>query len=314
MFRDGLISSVTYATHAEHTQWIHLHQADVVLFQRPYTLTDFEILQAAKTSGRKVWVDFDDDYFETPHSNGEYYAFKVNRKSTKLIELSMKYADLVTVSTQRIKDTHQKFCKKEIQVIPNGYDEDLFPYHKITAETGPLKKIIWMRGSKTHDEDVNQYAEDIAGAINDHPDWKFLCYGFLPWHVTRLIKNPEQWGSRTLSMMRYFQDSFVLRPAVMVVPLANNKFNLAKSNIAAIEGAVVGSQVVVPEYLPEFERMPGTISYYDRPESMRQALERAIHGFEKGHSDAGVLRHHVLHHLRLSQYNQKRLALLKDLL
>ena len=292
--------------------WDLLLQHDVVYVQRPHTRVQFEILKNASLCGRKTLIDFDDLYWDVPLCNPAWEFF-TQEKNQDMVKACIRLADLVTVSTPKLEEAYAPYLKTgaKIKVIPNGYDSTVFSYHR-----GRLQKrqpLLWMRGSPTHDEDVRTFTPGILDALTKRPNYKFLCYGFHPWSITNSLPR-DRWGYRKLPMLDYFYDTYKLNPAVMVVPLHHNDFNIAKSNVAAIEGAMTGSIVVAPSFLPEFDRLPGVIKYHDN-ESLSQALCQAMDlaGTKEGFEKIIELQKYIYQHLELGKINRLREEALNQL-
>lgn len=303
---------ITYFGHRA-TEWWHVQQADICFVQRPHNQAHLELCKLIKLSNQKLWIDYDDDLLNVPIANPTYEILS-QPTAQSYIKNAIHLADLVTVSTPKLWEMYGPYLKKSAHIVtvPNGYDSTLFEYHK--QHLIERNKIVWMRGSPTHDEDVECFADEIAEAMNSNPEWKFLCYGFMPWRITTQLK-PESWGQRRFSMMQYFYDSWKIKPSVMVIPLKNNSFNQAKSNAAAIEGAMTGSLVVAPIYLKEFHDLPSAVFYDEKAGSMKAALKIAmsISDTLEGSSRVNELREYVQECLELGEMNSIRRSYLHSL-
>ncbi len=102
-----------------------------------------------------------------------------------------------------------------------------------------------------------------------------------------------------------------LQPAIMIVPLVDNDFNRAKSNIAWLEGCFAGAAVIAPDF-PEFQR-PGVLNY-SSPEQFGDVLGNAMIGnydLKKLSEDGWA---HIRKYELLTHRNQIRVNALKDLL
>jgi hypothetical protein len=100
-----------------------------------------------------------------------------------------------------------------------------------------------------------------------------------------------------------------MAPACLHVPLADNMFNRAKSNIAAIEGGFAGAVCVCPNWW----NLPGTLSYNDGP-SYYQAIKSVITGEIDKIAYNRILWEYVMDELPLSKINVLRLQIINSLL
>ena len=100
-----------------------------------------------------------------------------------------------------------------------------------------------------------------------------------------------------------------MAPSCLHVPLHDNPFNRAKSNIAWIEGSYAGAVCVVPAWW----NVPGALSYTDGP-SYYEAIKSVI----KGEVDKKKLNaeawEFIMDTLPLSKVNVERLQIINSLI
>lgn len=234
--------------------WYTLLDVDIVFVQRPSTAEHLEIINIAKRCKKSVWIDFDDDYINIPESNPRFELYSTTSRQAQIREC-MREADVITVSTQALKQSIEKevALKREVVVIENAYDPNLFT---LANETEPEKVVFW-RGGDTHVKDVELYKEAILHCFDKHTEYKWVFFGHkFPWLTEHAISNNQQ--SRVVTyafndIMQYYNALMQIRPEIMIVPLEDNAFNRAKSNIAWIEGTLAGAVVMATE-LPEFQK------------------------------------------------------------
>ncbi len=234
--------------------WVDMVRSDIVFVQRPGGPPQFEVIKQAKCASKKVWIDFDDDLLEVPMHNPAYDHYSIGQIKD-LVQASVRAADLVTVSTLALANTVKQFLSPGAMcvVIPNAYDHDTFAWMRV--DHTPREKVLVWRGSMTHDGDLHPYAAGIIAAMKKHPDWKFQAFGGKPWMILKELE-PSTWASERHPMLIYHHRLFALRPAAVVVPLEDNRFNQCKSNIAYIEATMAGANTIAPAALAEFKR-PG---------------------------------------------------------
>ena len=106
--------------------WNKLIDCDILYLVRPVENNYIESMTAAKNFGVKVWIDFDDCLPEITADNPAYDYF-TQEHIVKNMEYAIKNADIVTVSTDHIKQ----------------YFKNLNP-NFIPAETGKTKSAVTM--------------------------------------------------------------------------------------------------------------------------------------------------------------------------
>lgn len=272
--------------------WSDVRAADLVFMQRPCTVEMQTAAEACKDFGVPLWVDWDDDILSIPRDNPAYDVyFTLFDTITDIIKM----ADLVTTSTVSLAASFSKL-NHNTKIVPNAVDDDLLKLHPTTGE--PNKMVMW-RGTATHDRDVGHVASQIVSVANAHPDWTFAFMGDdpCPWAVSEKLPNVARITGR-MSPMTFFKTLCILRPMIVMAPLFDDQFNQAKSNIAALEGALAGAAVVAPDWIEW--RMRGVCRYIgeeqfgnvlsfvmDNPE-YRESAARGLWGAVQ---EAGLLSH-----------------------
>lgn len=131
--------------------WQSLSDTHIVVMERPSDINYYNAANMIKDFGVKLWVDFDDNFFCLPKWN-QAKAHYDNDQNKGAIIKSLQLADVVTVTTQNLKNAYMKY-NDNIKVIPNAFNDYNFKFEKKTDQ----KKIIMWRGSATHQGDL--YAE-----------------------------------------------------------------------------------------------------------------------------------------------------------
>ena len=116
-------------------------------------------------------------------------------------------------------------------------------------------------------------------------------------------------------MLDYFGSLKSRTHAIQIVPLADDAFNHAKSNIAYIEAAAAGAVSVVPSW-PAWRHngmlLPGSMSYC----STTDFYEAVAYGIEHESEMAGTAKtawEYISSRLFLSDVNEKRRQILDTL-
>lgn len=236
--------------------WAELSMFDVLFIQRPYTDWNLELMEVAKECGLKVWIDYDDDLFNLEVHNPAFKTYS-NPKVKETISKILNLADVVTASTAQLK-TILEFANKNIHVIRNATDFDLLANIQI-KETQKLDRLIFWRGSKTHDNDLFEYAGSLGRISKKYEDVKFIFLGN-PWMgLINYISQKQFIVLPPITLPKYFSFIKTLRPTISVVPLADTIFNRSKSNIGWQEATIAGSACMVPKW-PEWD-VHGAVTY-----------------------------------------------------
>lgn len=230
--------------------WANLMKCDILFFQRPVGRDHLTIIQMAKRMKKPVWCDWDDDYTNIPESNPRHEEYHIEGRQY-LVEDCIREADVVTVSTEAIRESYLKF-NKNIVVIPNAYDETLFaPPVRRSPE-----KVVLCRFGDTHKTNFDHYKEDILNCFFDYPEYTWIMMGLSTpeW----LTNNPDVPNERLKlyqfeEIFAYFDYLMEIHPEIVIAPLEDNQFNRSRSNNIWIEGTLAGAVVVATE-LPEFKR------------------------------------------------------------
>lgn len=311
----GPLSELTKANdgfslyHVNELNWATLNQIDVLSLPRVYEQQTYGALKMAINNFKPVWIDYDDNLFCVPRSNPSFAHF-ANKES--ILAQAAELASAITVTTEALYKTYKTYNKNTF-IIPNAYNDQMFgplPHHK-----GPKRKLLVWRGSNTHDEDLVPIADDLVAVVKspEFSDWKILFIGYNPTYITCRVPADRVLYRDAMDIIDYFRYLPTLNAAMMVVPLADTEFNRCKSNIAWIEGTVMGAAVYASD-LPEF-RKPG-IQNVSRGTLARTLLEAITQANKNGdflQERYETSRAFVEENLYLSKVNQLRVDLLRVL-
>jgi len=299
--------------------WTVLSPVDLGFAERPISPSDLEIIQMARDFGVPVWVDVDDDFFTVPAYNPARVTF--GRKDVQERHAAcLALANVVTVTTQHLKDQLSQF-NDNIRIIPNAFND----YHwKWKFEPGAKDLVVW-RGSATHRNDVRRYLLSMAKVqAESKAGWAFI--GNDMWFAEERL-HPEK--SRFLAEMpttHYWKALKDFSPRFWQVPLLDNPFNRAKSNIAWIEATYAGAVCLCPD-LPEWNQ-PGAILYEaeteeglappmfypEESEVYETALASMLEMSDRDRVNAlKASFEHISEHYMLSKVNEKRKEILEEI-
>lgn len=284
---------------ASSMDWSVMSMVDGFFMQRPFNA---QHLQAAKMATRwkvPIWVDYDDDLFSVTPDNPAYKLYGRPEIQKNIAEICA-MAKVVTVSTSALKQAMAPL-NDNISVISNGYDlEFLGEIPLLREEQNPL--ILW-RGSETHQRDLMVHAEEIIEAARRHPNYTWHFQGYAPWMITEQMPKDKVVVAPAIPIEDYFELIKEVKPKIVITPLANNRFNQSKSNIAWIEATHAGAVCLAPNW--EEWKVPGVVNYNGRGDFLEQ-LDVMLLGkidLRARHADS---RNYISAHLSFRELNKGR--------
>ena len=281
--------------------WNYLIDCDILFLVRPVENNYIEVFNLAKDFGVKVWVDYDDCLPEIPADNPGYSYFS-QKHVLENMEYAIKNADIVSVSTEHIKE-YFKELNPDIIVIENAFND--YNY-KLIKKDVQSKRISW-RGSATHRNDLLSCKKDMNEISTKFPEWEWIFIGGDPWYVTESLNNCMTVGE--MEIIKYNKFLERITPAIHIIPLINSSFNQSKSNISWIEGTYAGSCCIAPD-LPEFNKT-GIINY---KENFGYMLEKAIKSKTFRQENYNESFEYIQDKLFLSKINQKRIKIIEEII
>ena len=222
----------------------YIEKCNIILFQKfpSFDSNMQEIFEIAKVMGVECWFDLDDAFIpDTIKQCGQYISGlwgddQAKRMADSFIS-AMKPCKRIIVSTPRLKELLQQVLgNKHIYVrrnrIPLRY---LARYEKIPKATEPLR-LIYASGSMSHKNDFELIAPSIEKYLKKFKDSTLTLIGGENVEVPDDIKKRE---NVVILPRMNFSDMIteIGKHDIMLVPLAKNDFNDAKSNIKFIEAA-----------------------------------------------------------------------------
>lgn len=215
---------------------IDLFYCDVLLIGRPTEPGHLELIKAAHSMGCKVWLDYDDDFFNVPEWNP--HSQVITEEVLETVAACCAAADLITVSTDACKLSFTLHTEaKRIEVVKNAIR---IPDNWAPKPIKRDKTVIAWRGTNTHAGDIAEY----------HVEWKSLALDpTVELHLFGLKKEQApDWLKGAVfhpfqPMLQYMADLIETAPDFLLYPLKDHPFNHAKSNIAWMEATVAGAAV-----------------------------------------------------------------------
>jgi hypothetical protein len=285
----------------------HAKMADIIFLQRPFTSGNVQSIDYAHRCKRKVWIDYDDDLLSVP-TNNQVCDVYTSKEAKENILKCISMADLVTVSTKKLKEKYNS-VNKNIHVVPNAFDDDFFTLDYAKEQR---KSVLW-RGSNSHQMDLMTYRDDILDKCknSDYHWWFFGCLRHEIWFMSEYTGKNSSYVT-PMDVVYYMDKLKSIQASIAIVPLQNNEFNKSKSNIAYIEMVYAGAVPIVPDW--DEWNLPGCIRYGEN-DSFKSCLESLMDcppQYLRDINKVGV--EYIRENLLLSNINKKRIELLESLL
>lgn len=291
--------------------WATIHMSDAMFIQRPYSSKHMQVVEMAKEQGKKIWLDYDDDLFTVPTDNPAHKIY-ADSETQKTVAKCIAMADVVTVTTEHLKKQFQKGngLNKNIVVIPNAMDFEMFPYRQKTLN--PRNPVMLWRGSATHHRDVVQFSKQIIEVGNNqaYGSWMWRFVGDNLWFVTDYMPHKQVIWSQSLDVMEYNRHIYDICPKAIMVPLHDSVFNKSKSNIAWMEGMFSGAVCIGPDW-DEWKK-PGILNYRDA-KSFQHILEGVMSGEIETEVEAQRGWDYIKENLDLRKVNELRIKVIEEL-
>ena len=247
----GIELQIEYPTNVK---WHHMYTADAVVFQRPNGKDILEFIVEARRMGKKIVLDIDDLLHGLTYANPAAKHFN-DANTIDSMNRALQMADLLIVSTPHLADFYGKLTSAPVVIAPNCPDLRSTPFVPIQDLHHPIR-VMW-RGSTTHLADLYTIS-NVWNQLATNKHYSLLFIGverfLMPWFEG----NATFIGWQTLFAL--FEGMSTAGADIGLFPLTNEPFNVAKSNIFALEMLCAGAIPIAPEGLPEFEH-PGVLTY-----------------------------------------------------
>jgi len=221
MRREGVeIKIATDGITEEIAQWADVYVLENCIFKEGITL----LYAYQQERGKKIVSDWD-DFFLANESSPTKKLHEV-KQFPEISKIILGISDMVTVTTEHLKDEYKKF-NKNVVVLENNMDLERWNKPKKKNQTG-LVRIGWA-GSLTHYEDLKLIEGALKGIMKEFPNVQLILVGdprfaemFAGFNVEVMLGVPfDYWPDKLNS----------LQLDIGVAPLVDNEFNRCKSNI-----------------------------------------------------------------------------------
>ena len=226
----------------------NIYACKAVIFSRPVCRDPhLSIIKMIKDNNKKLIMDTDDLLFpEYSFCSGGYKSGYISlsgtRQNMNIHSMCFNFADYCSVSTKLIKDVIETNLKKPCKVCKNAISEEYVLSKPKKYIPNKELKILYASGSSTHDYDFSNMLLPLLNFILKHQDVKLTILGSsgvgsLFTKITDRVDIINKVDFNT--MLDIFE-----RHDLLLVPLDDNEFNNAKSNIKYIEAGARATPVL----------------------------------------------------------------------
>lgn len=207
------------------------------------------MLEFKEKTGIKIYVDFDDMIWNYKGEGLPEYNWCRKKVDTDKNTVAMamyldKVADKISVSTEYLKETLKQFVdESKITVLPNMLSARDWLFQEAT--TVPKEDIFYFAGSDTHYNNELKLPGDFSqGMIRYLSNKKIITIASTPYFMNPI----KQYPGATLNVYPKHFCSQARLAKFVLVPLADNIFNKAKSDLKYLECAAVGRVALVNDF------------------------------------------------------------------
>ena len=243
---------------------------------------------------KKVVIDLDDDYLAIFPSHPLYDVMKETKKNRAFCSTILSFADVITVSTEPLKQKIQQHMKKvygldkKVIVIPNMNDIQDWNYK--SAKKNKNKIVIGYSGSYSHDDDLKMVFPAIAKIMDKYKNVYFESLGavgnenlqlynvFSEDAKTRCDILPSTW-----TFKEYPKHLASMKWDIGICPLISHPFTESKSHIKWLEYSCYSIPTIASRIYPYFVNCFGIDIIKDmetgllvKPSEWFEALEKLI--------------------------------------
>jgi len=245
---------------------------DVFVFQRPTNILLVDLIQALRRNGKTVVVDMDDDLSCIHPKNAAFGMLHPSNPQGNWQNAvdGCRAASMVTLSTPPLAARYAGHGR--YRVLRNCVPDHYFDIPRITAEP---RRWGWAGALYSHPDDVPLLGRTATDLLRQG-------------HPMRVVGDPEGIG-RALGLrddpeatgrldLEQWAHALAATLDIGVAPLADTKFNRAKSWLKPLEYAALGIPPVVtdtPEYVLLMDRIGG-LAVRNKPSVWTAAVRRLL--------------------------------------
>lgn len=251
----------------ENQNWVEVMDTSIQLMIRPWNSRFAGLIHISQLNNVPTWSDFDDDYLDIPEHNKAYPVLLKNEPNfVEITKDIIRKSDVVTVTTEFLQKKFSEY-NSNVKIIPNAFNDYRY---KMPSEPSENARILW-RGTESHRMDLIAFNEPIKQVNHYMKEWQWYFNGNNTWWFTMGMQNCFE--GEEVDIHIYFNALREIQPSIVIVPLVDETFNHAKSNIAWLEATYAGAVCLAPTF-PEWKR-PGVCNYKDQKD-FKEKLEKLM--------------------------------------
>ena len=229
--------------------------ADILYTQCLYTPDAFSFYTEQKEEGKRIIVDFDDDYINTPQDaesptriidkeSGKAHEFPAGMRSI-YVKMFIQLADVVVVTTEALRNVYSPWAKN-IVIIPNCVSEAM---RRDKPKTPNAKTRILWSGSVNHLQDLDMLKAPLENLHQKYGDSIELHFqGSLDFKS--VFTDLPIVSHDIVSFGDYLDKIQEINADIFLAPLEKTPFNAARSNLKYSQMTLMGSAFVATNYGP----------------------------------------------------------------
>jgi len=229
--------------------------SEAIFIQCLYTPGAFKFYSEQKQRGKRIVLDFDDDYINIPedapdqtevidHETGETYQFPKELRSIYVKQFTQ-LADIVVVTSQALRNLYS-MCNKNVVIIPNCVSEDMFR-DKPKVKNDKVR-LLWS-GSSSHLGDLELIREPLVRLVKDLGD-KIELHFQGPLNFNEIFEELPIKAYPSVPYGEYLDLIQDINPDIALAPLRENGFNDARSEVKYLQMSIMESAFVGSSFGP----------------------------------------------------------------
>lgn len=225
--------------------------SDVYIFQRPLEKIYPGVIMKLKHAQKKVVVELDDHMHGLAPMGPKAALSKMKkRSSTEALALCVRMADMVTVSTQALKEEYEKY-NSNVVVLPNYLrTQDFAGIPPSWTQDREKVRVGWMGLMDYRANDLSLLKPWLLKFLKRHPEVVFVNVGSKQALDYLCVPKDRRMDFPAAVFPAHFAPTSAID--IGLVPLTKNRFNECKSNLKGMEYGAVGACVIASD-LPEYK-------------------------------------------------------------
>lgn len=257
---------------------LNLEGLDLAVFQRVGSPRQVDLVRALQAQGVAVVIDVDDALYCIDPDSGSFAAWNDRRSSTHWsnLEEACRRADLVTVTTDALARHYARHSR--VERIVNGLPEFAYlPESEFPrGVSDPHVVLGWSGVAASHPHDLEAVGGAVAAVLASDPEVSLKVVGDAQWAASVLQVPQERLIDGGKHPLNEYHRA-LWGTDVGLVPLADTKFNEAKSALKALEYSAAGARVVASATPANVELSIGTgISIASTPSDWEKAIRLEV--------------------------------------